>query len=168
MMTGQGDDIAAYAGRRGRLRASHADREQVIEGLKAAFVQGRLTKDEFDLRVGQTLASRTYAELAAVTTEIPAGPTPALPPPEQSRPPVNNDVKWGVAVITGIIALAALLVAVAWLSGNAAVAGAVVMPVILLTAVAIYGALYGTVTTLASRHKKRPLRRGQGVARPIR
>ena len=31
--------------------------------LKAAFVQGRVTKDEFDARVGQAFASRTYAEL---------------------------------------------------------------------------------------------------------
>ena len=35
--------------------------------LKAAFVQGRLTKDELDARVGQTFASRTYADLAALT-----------------------------------------------------------------------------------------------------
>jgi hypothetical protein len=46
---------AATAGR-GRLRASHSDREHVVEVLKAAFVQGRLTKDEFDMRVGQTFA----------------------------------------------------------------------------------------------------------------
>ena len=62
------------------MRASHADREQVIQTLKAAFVQGRLDRDEFDLRVGQTFASRTYAELAAVTADIPARLTTARPP----------------------------------------------------------------------------------------
>ena len=72
MTTGPGDEMAA-AGGRGRLRASHADREQVISTLKAAFVQGRLTKDELDARVGQTLAARTYADLAAVTADLPAG-----------------------------------------------------------------------------------------------
>ena len=41
--------------------------------LKAAFVQGRMRKDEFDARVDQTFASRTYAELAAITADIPAG-----------------------------------------------------------------------------------------------
>ncbi len=61
------------AAARGRIRASDADREQVIEMLKAAFVQGRLTKDELDLRVGQTFVSRTYAELAALTADIPVG-----------------------------------------------------------------------------------------------
>jgi len=70
-MARPGDEIAAGAGGRGYLRASHADREQVIETLKAAFVQGRLTKGEFDLRVGQAFAARTYAELAAATAGIP-------------------------------------------------------------------------------------------------
>jgi Domain of unknown function (DUF1707) len=74
-----GDDIAKAARDRGHLRASHADREQVIETLKAAFVQGMLAKDEFDLRVEQTFASRTYAELGAVIPDIPIGLTMAKP-----------------------------------------------------------------------------------------
>jgi hypothetical protein len=50
-MAGPGDEIAAARGEgRGELRASHADHEQIIGVLKAAFVQGRLAKDEFDLR----------------------------------------------------------------------------------------------------------------------
>ena len=52
----------------------------MIDTLKAAFVQGRLTKDEFDLRVGQTFASRTYAELAAVTADLPVEQIRAQPP----------------------------------------------------------------------------------------
>jgi len=76
---GPGDEIAAGAAGRTHLRASHADREQVIDLLKAAFVQGRLTKAELDLRVGQVLASLTYADLAALTAGIPAGPAEALP-----------------------------------------------------------------------------------------
>jgi hypothetical protein len=83
-MAGPGDEIAAGAAGRGRLRASHADREQVIDTLKAAFVQGMLAKDEFDLRVGLAFASRTYAELAAATADLPANlpakPTAAQPP----------------------------------------------------------------------------------------
>jgi Domain of unknown function (DUF1707) len=76
-MTGPGDEIAAGAGGHGRLRAAHADREQVIGTLKAAFVQGMLAKDEFDARVGQALASRTYADLAALTADIPPAPAAA-------------------------------------------------------------------------------------------
>ena len=56
-------------------RASHLDREQVIDVLTAAFVQGRLARDEFDARVGQALASRTHADLAVLTADIPAGLT---------------------------------------------------------------------------------------------
>ena len=79
-MARRGDEIAARAGDGGRLLAARADREQVIGTLKAAFVQGLLDKDEFDLRVGQTLASRTYADLVAVTADIPAGLSAAQPP----------------------------------------------------------------------------------------
>ena len=73
-MAGPGDEMAARTGDGGRLRASHADREQVIGILKTAFVQGLLNKDEFDLRVGQAFGSRTYADLAAVTADIPGRP----------------------------------------------------------------------------------------------
>jgi hypothetical protein len=79
-MAGPGDEIAACEAGRDHLRASHADREQVIGALKAAFVQGMLAKDEFDLRVGQTFASRTCAQLAAITADLPAGLTRARPP----------------------------------------------------------------------------------------
>ena len=58
-MTGPEDPAAAG---RGRIRAGHADREQVIEALKNAFVQGRLTRDELDTRAGRTLAARTRAD----------------------------------------------------------------------------------------------------------
>jgi hypothetical protein len=46
------DHRRAGAGR-GDPRASYAGREQVIGILKAAFVQGMLAKEEFDLRVGR-------------------------------------------------------------------------------------------------------------------
>ena len=86
MVTGPGDELAAPAAGRGYLRVSHAEREQVIGALKGAFVRGMLAKDEFDLRVGRAFASRTYAELAAVTADLPAEPTAAQPPgPARSR-----------------------------------------------------------------------------------
>lgn len=75
------------AGALGQLRTSHADREQAIDVLKAAFVQGRLAKDEFDLRVGQVLASRTYADLDALTADIPDGVTSTQPPAEHAGEP---------------------------------------------------------------------------------
>jgi lipopolysaccharide export LptBFGC system permease protein LptF len=77
-MAGPGDEVAATPDR-GRLRASHADREQAIGALKVAFVEGRLNEDEFDARLGQVHASRTYAELAEVTADIPTGLTGIQP-----------------------------------------------------------------------------------------
>ena len=85
-MAGPGDEIAAAEGRgRGGLRASHADREQVIGTLEAAFVQGRLTEDELGARVDRVYASRTYAELAEVTADIPAALTGARSPRSPRR-----------------------------------------------------------------------------------
>ncbi len=105
MAAGRGD--APEAGR-GRLRASHADREQVIGTLKAAFVQGMLAKDEFDQRVDQALAARTHAELATLTADIPAG-IPAAQPP---RTPAQIPGKAAKAAICVSLALALLTVAV--------------------------------------------------------
>ena len=98
-MAGSGDEIAG-AGGHSHLRVSHADREQVIHVLKAAFLQGRLAKDEFDLRIGQALASRTYADLAALTADVPAGPTTARPP-EPARESKSVPAPKTVARVTG-------------------------------------------------------------------
>jgi Domain of unknown function (DUF1707) len=85
-MTGRHEGPAATG--QGHLRAAHADRERVVAALQAAFVQGRLDKDELDARVGQALAARTYAELAALTADLPAGPAgvPARPADLPSGP----------------------------------------------------------------------------------
>ena len=102
---------AAAAG----LRASRADRERVIDLLKAAFVQGRLDRDEFGARIGQALASRTYGELAAVTAGIPAELTGALPrraPGRTRRRIPFNTAVTGAACMAGLLnaaAMAALL-----------------------------------------------------------
>ena len=50
--------------------ASDATREKVGDMLKDAFVQGRLTKDEFDARVAYTFTSPTCADLAALTADV--------------------------------------------------------------------------------------------------
>jgi hypothetical protein len=82
-MAGPRNEMAAGGGH-GRLRASHADREHAIETLKAAYVHGLVTKDEFDARVSQTFASRTNSDLALITADIPAG-LAAAPPPGPAR-----------------------------------------------------------------------------------
>ena len=104
--------MTAAAAGRGRLRASHADREHVLGVLKAAFVRGLLTKDEFDMRVGQAFASRTYADLAALIADIPAGLTTAQPlrqPAQAQNPHPENRVVNSCACATlAIIVLGAI------------------------------------------------------------
>jgi Domain of unknown function (DUF1707) len=86
-MAGPRDPAAAG---RGRLRAGHADRAQVIDALKDAFTQGRLTSDELDARTGQALAARTYAELDVITADIPGAPQRDDPPPRGQAPEVQR------------------------------------------------------------------------------
>jgi uncharacterized membrane protein len=64
----------------GAMRAASADRERAVDVLKAAYAEGRLTKDECDTRTAQIYAARTYGDLAALTADLPAGPLGTLPP----------------------------------------------------------------------------------------
>ncbi len=108
MMAWPGDENAAAAAGRGHMLASHTDRDQTIETIKAAFVQGRLTKDELDTRIGQTLCSRTYAELATITADIPAGWHGVQPPGKRPRRRATHAVRWGTSgLITPAILAAA-------------------------------------------------------------
>jgi len=102
------DHVPAIAGR-GHLRASHADREQVIDVLKAAFVRGMLTKDEFDLRVSQAFASRTGRELAAFVADLPAGLAAAQP-----SGPVRAQGQARVLRFGTVIAVATMFYAAVW------------------------------------------------------
>jgi len=81
------------------MRASDADRDRVLDVLRAAVGEGRLTADEFEERVQAVLSARTFGELAAFTADLPApghyvpsapghyvpSRTPAAAPPEEIR-----------------------------------------------------------------------------------
>jgi hypothetical protein len=51
----------------------------VIRILRVALAQGRLTEDEHDARVAQASTSRSHAEFAALTADLPAGLAARLP-----------------------------------------------------------------------------------------
>lgn len=69
-----------------QMRASHEDRDRVIELLRVAAGDGRLNAEELDERVEIAFSARTYGELAVLTRDLPAtGTEPALAP---SGPPV--------------------------------------------------------------------------------
>jgi hypothetical protein len=148
-MAGPEHEMPAEGGR-GRLRASHADRERVIGTLKAAYVYGLVTKEEFDSRVAQTFAARTYAELAVITADIPAGLAPAPPPlrpaPAKVNPPAHTSPGSGDRAFMAMAALAGVLVFVAaFFAGNALV----VLPLLL----AAFGSAF---VALCARRGTRP------------
>jgi hypothetical protein len=63
---------------RTELRASHADRDRVVELLRIAAGDGRLTADELDERLEAALTARTQRELTVLTADLPAGPQAGL------------------------------------------------------------------------------------------
>ena len=70
------------------LRASDADRDRVIEVLRAAVADGRLNQAEFDERLDAALAARTIGALAPLTADLIAAPGSggALTPPLARTP----------------------------------------------------------------------------------
>jgi hypothetical protein len=80
-----------------RMRASDADRQEVIERLRAALDEGRLKMDEYLERMGLASEAVTYGDLAPLTEDLPesgyvARRAPAAPPQVQAppRPPAPS------------------------------------------------------------------------------
>ena len=139
-----GDHIGADAVARGGLRASHAHREQVIEALKTAFVQGRLTKDELGTRVGQAFTSQTYAELTEVTADLPAGLMGAQPPRQLAR--TRPRLSMNAAISAGAFAMLAALAGMT----AAVLSGSVTAVVSAAASIAIIGALaFGAIMAVS-------------------
>ncbi|MFJ9539214.1 DUF1707 domain-containing protein [Streptomyces sp. NPDC101225] len=59
------------------LRASHADRDRVVDVLRIAAGDGMLTADELDERLESALSARTLSELAHLTADLPSASTAA-------------------------------------------------------------------------------------------
>ena len=72
---------------RSELRASHEDRDRVVELLRVSAGDGRLTADELDERLELALTARTYGELARLVADLPAtGSAASAPAPAASAP----------------------------------------------------------------------------------
>ena len=107
--------------------AGSADRERTVGVLRAAFTEGRLSRDELDDRVARAYSARTYGDLWALVADLPAGPLPypnalpvlPYPPAGPAVPPsAEPDTSWHSAaalVITALVifTLAALVTAIA-------------------------------------------------------
>jgi len=124
-MTNPGEEIAAGGA---PLPVTSADRERVIRTLKVALAQGRLTEAEHDERTAQASASRSRAELAALTADLPDGLT--------ALPPTARDAWIGIGmIIAAASVLAAILLTnpdniLAFLAALGAIATLILVPAI--------------------------------------
>jgi hypothetical protein len=170
VIPGPGDEIPAPEGRgRDELRASHADREQAIGTLKAAFVQGMLAKDEFDQRLGQAFAARTHAELAALTADFPVNLV-AAPPPQPVRAQDEKPVLRPGQALAGVTALYAGVWALAllppWpLNSEGEPPRAIVMLVFLATIMYLVGLVTVAMVRIDGWCEKRSGRRPHSLER---
>jgi Domain of unknown function (DUF1707) len=112
------------------MRAADVDRELTIDVLKAAFMQGRLTKDELAERVGRALAARTYTDLDSLTADIPrdlAAPRPRLAPARIQAPAAASvglrDASIGDRAFVATALLSGLITVAAFLLNDGAVSG---------------------------------------------
>ncbi len=86
----------------GNLRASHEDRDRVIEALRVAAGDGRLTSEELDQRVEVAFSAKTYGELAALTADLPAGSQSLAPATSVAPKDVGRiDARSGNAIRNG-------------------------------------------------------------------
>jgi hypothetical protein len=69
--------VIQYGGR-GKLRASDADRDRVVEILNVAYTEGRLSKEEYDGRLENAFSARTYADLDQIVTDLPVARAPVV------------------------------------------------------------------------------------------
>jgi hypothetical protein len=75
------------------MRASDGDRERVAAALREHMVEGRIDVDEFNERLEQVYKSRTYGELARVTSDLPATDLHALPATPPKPKPRKDPAK---------------------------------------------------------------------------
>ena len=83
------------------VRASDADRDRVIDVLRAATADGRLTADEFSERMEAALSSRTFRELAPLTADLVTPPASPAPDSAQAKDVMRIDQRGGTVQRTG-------------------------------------------------------------------
>jgi hypothetical protein len=142
------------------MRAADADRHKIADQLKAALDEGRLSLAEYDDRVREAYAARTYGELLELVTDLPkpgisaaeiAAQRDAQLRRQARRMPTALTVLW---TIYGSIAAVNLVV---WALVAATVAGYIYpWPIWLL----VPGVALGTVTVGVQAARRNQLRRG--------
>jgi hypothetical protein len=69
------------------IRASDRERDNVVDVLRDAYTEGRLTLDEFEERTSAAYASKTWGDLRELTVDLPVQPVLGADLPQrQPRP----------------------------------------------------------------------------------
>jgi Domain of unknown function (DUF1707) len=76
---------------RSELRASHEDRDRVVEMLRVSAGDGRLTAEELDERLERAMTARTYGELARLVADLPAAGSAAAVPAPRAKDVIRFD-----------------------------------------------------------------------------
>ena len=91
------DSAPGHEVARSELRASHDDRDRVVEMLRVSAGDGRLTAEELDERLELAMTARTYGELAKLVTDLPAAGSVSGPPAMSAKDVARIDCRSGDA-----------------------------------------------------------------------
>lgn len=98
------------------LRASDADRDQVLTQLSEHFQAGRLSTAEFEERSSRALQARTMGDLSGLMTDLPsesAEPASTVQPAggtgRVARSGSAVPVMWAVLAVLGVVAVIGVL-----------------------------------------------------------
>ncbi|MER7130702.1 DUF1707 SHOCT-like domain-containing protein [Streptosporangium saharense] len=97
------------------MRASDGDRDKVAGVLREHYAQGRLTNEEFDERLERLYSSRTYGELARLTSDLPDADLKRMTPAPATSPQRRDARRKGVAAMWASWAMASGVNWVIWL-----------------------------------------------------
>lgn len=105
---------------RDEMRAADADRQAVADGLRDALDEGRLDLHEYDERLRQAYAARTYGELELLTADL---PVPAVAPRDPAAVSAVRGAtgRWLLevwSVWVSVVALTVVIWAVVGLAGG--------------------------------------------------
>src|SRR5215467_5866566 len=89
-----------------QLRAADADRDRTADVLRRAEAEGRISFDELDERISRAYAAKTFADLEAVTSDLPGqGMKPPSAAAARYRPPEvpagTHPTSFSVAILSG-------------------------------------------------------------------
>jgi len=121
----------------GSLRASDADREEIVSRLHKAATEGRIAPDELEQRVTAALTARTYSELDATVADLPRQPAR---PPRGPRREVRrrSTAGWALTLVKQYPLLLVLVLPVVAVTA-AMILAATVMWAVLMVVVMVVG-----------------------------